>query len=248
MGLKAWLIHSFKGLLREIGPLNKGIEEKKPLIITIDGPVGAGKSTVARLLAQRLGYTYIDSGAMYRALAWKALNSDIDLKDEKALERLALETKIELTTQGEELKTYVDGCDVSHEIRKPLIGQASSVVSALPGVRKILVELQRSLGKQGRVVIEGRDIGTVVFPNADVKFYLNASLEERGRRRHKEVNREEEVSLEEILEEVKRRDSQDMGRTYSPLSKAPDAISIDTTKMGLKDVVETMLKEIQKRI
>lgn len=227
--------------------MNKGIE-KKSLIIAIDGPVGAGKSTVARLLAQRLGYTYIDSGAMYRALALKALNSGIDLQDEKALEDLALETKIELTPQGEELKIYVDGLDVSLEIRKPLVGQASSVVSAIPGVRKIMVELQRSLGKQGRIVIEGRDIGTVVFPNADVKFYLNASLEERGRRKHKEVNREEKLSLEEILEEVKQRDAQDMGRTHSPLLKAPDAISIDTTKMGLKEVVETMVKEILKRL
>ncbi|MBI5167272.1 MAG: (d)CMP kinase [candidate division NC10 bacterium] len=222
---------------------------KKPLTIAIDGPVGAGKSTVAKLLAQRLGYLYVDSGAMYRALAWKALDSGLDLRDTHALADLAHEIRIEIIYQGGDLKVSVDGRDVSQEIRGARVGRASSLVSTFPEVRQRMVELQRKMGSGRGVVIEGRDIGTVVFPDAAVKFYLYASLEERGQRRHRELERRgEDGTLEETLEEIKRRNAQDMGRIHSPLKRAPDAIFIDSTGLSPEEVVEAMMEEIRRLI
>lgn len=219
------------------------------LIIAIDGPVGAGKSTAARLLARRLGYHYIDSGAMYRALAWKALQEGIGLDDERRLRRLAHATAITLEPSGDREMIFVDGQEISRQIREREVEQASSKISTLATVRREMVARQRGLATQGGVVMEGRDIGTVVFPDADVKFYLEARLEMRARRRYLEA-RSVGVTrgLQELAEEIKVRDARDMGRRASPLRKADDAITIDTTTLDVLQVVEAMEEEIRRKV
>jgi len=216
------------------------------LIIAIDGPVAAGKSTVARLLAQRLGYCHIDSGAMYRALAWKACATGVDLTDEKALLALLERTAISLEPSGEGIRVLVDGEDVTERLRSPDIDAASSLASTHPLVRKQMVELQRAMGAGGGVIMDGRDIGTVVFPQASVKFYLAAALQERGRRRFRQTHGDS-GTLEATIEEVKARDRRDMERTASPLKPAPDAIWIDTTSLSREEVVERMLDVIRRK-
>ena len=216
------------------------------LIIAIDGPVAAGKSTAARLLAQRLRYCHIDSGAMYRALAWKALTVGVDLTDEKVLLTLLERTALSLKPSGEGLRVLVDEEDVTERLRSPEIDAASSMVSIHPLVRKQMVELQRQMGAGGGVVMDGRDIGTVVFPQASVKFYLAAALEERGRRRFQQVPGDL-GTLGATIEEVKTRDRRDMERSTSPLMPAPDAIWIDTTSLTPEEVVERMLVDIRRK-
>ena len=219
------------------------------LIIAVDGPVGAGKSTAARLLAERLGCRYIDSGAMYRALAWKALQMDLDLEDERPLMRLIGETSIALERSGDGLVVLVDGQDVSREIRTPEVEHASSKISTLAGIRRVMVARQRQMASQGGVVMDGRDIGTVVFPDADVKFYLEARLEERAKRRYLEARRAGVAGdLVKFTEEVKLRDARDMGRSASPLRKAEDAVTIDTTDLNVFQVVAAMENEINRRV
>jgi len=219
------------------------------LIIAVDGPVGAGKSTAARLLAERLGCRYIDSGAMYRALAWKALQMDLDLEDERPLMRLIGETSIALERSGDGLVVLVDGQEVSREIRTPEVEQASSKISTLAGIRRVMVARQRQMASQGGVVMDGRDIGTVVFPDADVKFYLEARLEERAKRRYLEARSAGVAGdLEKFTEEVKVRDARDMGRSASPLRKAEDAVTIDTTDLNVFQVVAAMENEINRRV
>jgi cytidylate kinase len=222
-----------------------GVPPHLHLIIAIDGPVAAGKSTVARLLAQRLGYCHIDSGAMYRALAWKARKAGVDLTDEKALLMLLERTALSLTSSGEELRVWVDGEDVTEQLRSPDIDAASSIVSTHPLVRKQMVERQREMGAGGGVIMDGRDIGTVVFPQAPVKFYLAAAVEERGRRRLRQTPGDA-GTLEATIEEVKARDRRDMERSASPLQPAPDAIWIDTTSVTPEEVVERMLDHIRR--
>lgn len=219
------------------------------LIIAIDGPVGAGKSTAARLLARRLGYHYIDSGAMYRALAWKALQEGVGLDDERRLRRLAHAIAITLEPSGDREMIFVDGQEISRQIREREVEQASSKISTLAVVRREMVARQRALATQGGVVMEGRDIGTVVFPDADVKFYLEARLEMRARRRYLEA-RSAGVTrgLQELAEEIKVRDARDMGRRASPLRKADDAITIDTTTLDVLQVVEAMEEEIRRKV
>jgi cytidylate kinase len=219
------------------------------LVIAVDGPVGAGKSTAARLLAERLGCRYIDSGAMYRALAWKALQMDLDLEDERRLMRLLGDTSIALEGSGDGLIVLVDGQDVSREIRTPEVEQASSKISTLSGIRRVMVARQREMASQGGVVMDGRDIGTVVFPDADVKFYLEARLEERAKRRYLEARRAGGAGdLEKFTEEVKVRDARDMGRSASPLRKAEDAVTIDTTGLNAFQVVAAMENETNRRV
>ena len=219
------------------------------LIIAVDGPVGAGKSTAARLLAERLGCRYIDSGAMYRALAWKALQMDLDLEDERPLMRLIGETSIALERSGDGLVVPVDGQDVSREIRTPEVEHASSKISTLAGIRRVMVARQRQMASQGGVVMDGRDIGTVVFPDADVKFYLEARLEERAKRRYLEARRAGVAgNLVKFTEEVKMRDARDMGRSASPLRKAEDAVTIDTTDLNAFQVIAAMENHINRRV
>ncbi|MBF8297762.1 MAG: cmk [candidate division NC10 bacterium] len=219
------------------------------LVIAVDGPVGAGKSTAARLLAERLGCRYIDSGAMYRALAWKALQMDLDLEDERRLMRLLGDTSIALEGSGDGLIVLVDGQEVSREIRTPEVEQASSKISTLASIRRVMVARQREMASQGGVVMDGRDIGTVVFPDADVKFYLEARLEERAKRRYLEARRAGGAGdLEKFTEEVKVRDARDMGRSASPLRKAEDAVTIDTTGLNAFQVVAAMENETNRRV
>jgi cytidylate kinase len=218
----------------------------RDLIIAIDGPVAAGKTTAARLLARRLGYCHIDSGAMYRAVAWKALKQGIDLSDPLALVNLLSQTTLELRPSGEGFLVLVDGADITGALRSPKIQAAASVLSVHASVRETLVEKQRELGAQGGVVMDGRDIGTVVFPDAAMKFYLTASLDERGRRRFRE-SPQELGTIETTLEEVAKRDRRDTERVASPLKPAPNAILIDTTLLGPEEVVRQMEAEIHRK-
>ncbi len=219
-------------------------------IIAIDGPVGSGKSTAARLLANRVGYAYLDTGAMYRAIGWKAYTTGVAL-DEGDLERLCANTRLEMELSAGKQRIVIDGKDVTAEIRTPEISRMASLVSRFASVRSYLVRLQRTTGltwagQYGGVVVEGRDIGTVVFPDAPVKFYLDADIKERGRRRWEELRDTGlDVDLNETIQGIMKRDESDKGRSVDPLKKAEDAIVIDTTGLVLEDVVERMMKEIQ---
>ncbi|MFQ5846453.1 MAG: (d)CMP kinase [Candidatus Methylomirabilales bacterium] len=217
------------------------------LIITIDGPVGAGKTTAARLLAQRLGYCHIESGAMYRALAWKAIEQGVDLSDPLRLKGLLTQTRLEFRPTAEGFRVVVDGEDITEALQSPNIQAAASLVSVHASIREELVKRQRALGAQGGVVMDGRDIGTVVFPHAAVKFYFTASLDERGRRRFQE-SPHAQGNLEGTLEEVARRDRRDMERVASPLKPAPDAIPIDTTFLSPEEVVGAMEEHIRRTV
>lgn len=218
------------------------------MVIAIDGPSGAGKSTVARVLAERLGYTYIDTGALYRAIGWKARQEGIDPADEQAMERLCMEINVSLANTDGAPGIYVDNQDVSRAIRTPEMGMMASAVSKSPAVRARLLDVQRELGAGGGVVMDGRDIGTVIFPDADVKFYLDASAEERGRRRYRELKEAGlAVDLATITGEIQERDQQDSGRDIAPLSRAADALPIDSSRLSVEDVVIGMLAEVAKR-
>jgi len=219
------------------------------LIIAIDGPVGAGKSTAARLLARRLGYRYIDSGAMYRALAWKALQMGLRLDDEQRLRRLADASSITFETSADRLLVRVDGQEVSRQLREKEVEHASSKISTLASIRSIMVARQREMAVQGGVVMDGRDIGTVVFPDADVKFYLEARLNERARRRYLETRAAGgDRGLKDLAEEIRLRDARDMRRSASPLRKAVDAVTIDTSEFNPSEVVGMMEERIRKRV
>ncbi|CBE68428.1 MAG: (d)CMP kinase [Candidatus Methylomirabilis oxygeniifera] len=218
------------------------------LIIAIDGPVGAGKSTAARLLAQRLSYRYIDSGAMYRALTWKALQEGLDLDDERSVRRLADATAIALEPDGDRERILIDGQDVSRQIREREVEQATSKISIYPSVREVMVARQRHMAAQGGIVMDGRDIGTVVFPDADVKFYLTARLEVRAERRYREVQAAGvSRKISDLTEEIESRDARDMGRCTSPLRKADEAMTIDTSDLPISQVVDAMEEEIRRK-
>jgi cytidylate kinase len=225
--------------------------EKRELIVSIDGPVGAGKSTVARILAKKLGYQYIDSGAMYRAVACAAFREGIDLNDESALSFLINRMKIEFREAHGKMRTYLWDEDISDEIRSPEASQASSRISVLPEVRRRLVALQRQMGEQsdGGVVMEGRDIGTVVFPDADIKFFLDGSPEERARRKHQELRSVGvHTDLSETMREITIRDERDRQRALSPLRPAEDCMVIDSTELEVEQVVHLMLDKIRGRL
>ncbi len=214
------------------------------LVVTIDGPAGAGKSTVARAVARRLGYRLIDTGAMYRALAWSVDRAGLPAEDGSALRRHlgAVEVGID------EDAVYVDGRDVSREIRTPAISELTSRLTTLAPVRDKVTPLQRRLAAAGGVVLEGRDTGTIVCPDADVKFFLDASVEERARRRQAELReRGVDCDLTAVQAEIQARDVQDTTRALAPLRKAPDAIAIDTTGLSLEQVIESILGEIKRR-
>jgi len=211
----------------------------KPLIIAIDGPSGAGKGTVARAVAVRLGYRHVDTGAMYRALAWKALHDGLDLSDEASVAAVAERARFDV----EGGRITIDGHDVATAIRTPEMDRASAMVARHPAVRRVLVARQRSYGQGGGVVMEGRDIGTVVFPDADVKIYLDASPEERARRRAADPahTSSRNTQLSDVATALAERDRSDSTRTASPLAVAPDAVVMDTTGLPVDRVVEQVL-------
>lgn len=215
----------------------------KRLVIAIDGPAASGKSTTAKLVAQRLGYLYVDTGAMYRAMGFKARQLGISLSDAEAVAEMAQNTSIEQKPGPGGAVTYLDGRDVSHEIRTPEASQLASDISTIPAVRRRLVAQQQELGRRGGVVMEGRDITTVVFPDADVKVYMEASVGERARRRQAELARKGIVStLEEIEAQIRARDLQDSTRADSPLTRDAAALVIDTTGLSIEKQVELVLE------
>ena len=217
----------------------------KAKIIAIDGPAGSGKSTVAKEVAKRLGFLYVDTGAMYRALTLKAINKGLNLKDEKALIALSENMDIELKTLDGSLKVYLDKHDVTDEIRSMKVTTSVKHLASLSGVRINMVELQRRLSRKAAsgAALEGRDIGTVVFPDALHKFYLDATVETRVGRRFDELKEKGvSVSREEIKDDVMTRDKTDMTRLAGPLKKAADAVVIDTTGMAVNEVVERIIK------
>src|SRR5918993_297173 len=212
----------------------------RPLIIAIDGPSGAGKGTVARAVAAQLGYRHVDTGAMYRALAWKAVYEKLALEDESALAALAGRAVIDVSDGV----VRVDGHDVKQAIRTPEIDRAAAAVARQPAVRDVLVRKQREMGVRGAVVMEGRDIGTVVFPAADLKIYLDASPEERARRRATDPSHaagKGAAAVQEVASALAERDRSDSTRTASPLALAPDAVHIDTTGVAIEEVVRRVL-------
>jgi len=214
--------------------------------IAIDGPSGAGKSTVARKVAQRLGYLYIDTGAMYRAVGLKVTREQLPWGQADAIVEAARRARIELRAGPRGLRVILDGADVSEAIRTEAVGQAASRVSSIPGVRKILVRAQQDLGRRGGVVMEGRDIGTKVFPEAELKIFLDASENTRARRRFTQNrHKREALNLEGVLEEIRQRDRRDRERADSPLVQARDALYLDTSNQTVDEVVETILKRVQ---
>ncbi len=216
------------------------VERARGIIVAIDGPAGAGKSTIARHLARHFGLLNLETGAMYRAFALKALRSDVPLDDAKALEDLARETEICLEPGDEENLVLLDGEDVSGLIRNPTVTEAASRVSIFPAVRAWMVRLQQQVGARGGVVMEGRDIGTVVFPHAEVKIFLDAAPEVRGQRRYEQIGQKGASPApppNEVLRDLRARDERDRNRADSPLKPAPDAVILDSTNMSLEQAL-----------
>ena len=214
----------------------------KNLVIAVDGPAGAGKSTIAKIIADKLNINYIDTGAMYRAVTYKVLQNNIDTTDEQALIEVAKASEIDFKDNN----IYLDGKILKEEIRTPEVSNNVSNVAQIKEVRYLMVDVQREIGNRSSVILDGRDIGSYVFPNADYKFFLNASPEERGERRYKElVKKGYETTLEEVIKDVIRRDEIDSNREFAPLVKADDAIEIDTTGKSIEGVVEDVISKIK---
>jgi cytidylate kinase len=218
---------------------------RKKVVVAIDGPAGAGKSTIARRVAQKLGFTYIDTGAMYRAVALWAMRQGVDLSDMHRMEQLALAAEIELSPG----RINLNGEDVTDAIREPEVSNSASKVAVIPGVRRAMVAKQRAIGERSSVVMEGRDIGTVVFPNAEIKIFLDANPAERVRRRFEEGQaRGESVSQDALAQQMAERDRRDSTRADAPLTQAPDAIYLDSTPLTIDEVEEAILRIVRGRV
>lgn len=219
------------------------------MVIAVDGPAGAGKSTVAKRLARDLGFTYLDTGAMYRALTLKAIEQGIDFNDAGVLAEMASTTSVDLKYSGDSpLKVLLDGRDVSVEIRQPRITRVVSDLAKVKEVRQILVEIQRKLGRSKDSILDGRDIGTYVFPDAELKFYIDAEFDERVKRRYLELkDSNPALKMEDVAGDLRNRDSIDSSRDFAPLRRAPDAVYIDTTGIGIEDVVSLMSSAVKDR-
>jgi cytidylate kinase len=211
-------------------------------VITIDGPSGAGKGTVSRLLARKLGYKYLDTGALYRAVAWKVKKEKIDPENEEDLKRILKNIKISFNDEA----ITIDGTDVTTEIRTAEIGELSSRVSAKSIVRKKLFSIQREICLQGKVVIEGRDTGTTIFPESENKFFLDADIKERARRRYEELKlKDPGITFEATLEDIKKRDARDSSRKDSPLIRTNDMVYIDSTNLSIEEVVAKIMENLK---
>nr|WP_314495337.1 (d)CMP kinase [uncultured Peptostreptococcus sp.] len=214
------------------------------LVIAIDGPAGAGKSTISKLIAKNLGINYIDTGAMYRAITYKCIKEDIDINDIQRVVDLCSRTDVDFVDNN----IYLDGQRLDEEIRTLQVSSRVSDVAKIPQVREFLLEKQREIGKRSDVILDGRDVGTHIFPDTKYKFFLNASAQERGRRRYQElIDKGQSVALEEIIEDIKKRDHIDSTREVAPLVKADDAIEVDTTSMTIDQVV-TYISDMVRRI
>ncbi|CEN86886.1 cytidylate kinase [[Clostridium] sordellii] len=214
----------------------------KNLVIAVDGPAGAGKSTIAKIVADKLNINYIDTGAMYRAITYKVLTNNIDINDENAIVEIAKNSDIDFKDNN----IYLDGKILKEEIRTPQVSHNVSNIAQIKDVRHLMVDVQRDIGNKSSVILDGRDIGSYVFPNADYKFYLVASPEERGERRYKElIKKGYETTLDEVINDVIRRDEIDSNREFAPLVKAKDAIEIDTTGKNIDNVVESVISKIK---
>ena len=217
------------------------------MIIAIDGPAGSGKSTVARIVAEKLNFRYIDTGSMYRSVAWKSLQKKTVLKNEAAVADIASKIKIELVPDEDGQLVFVDGKNITDQLKVEEISRGAAIVAAQPLIREIMTNKQRKLGAHGKVVMDGRDIGTVVFPQADKKFFLDADSKERGRRRFAELeekNQAKNTDLSTIIKQIVQRDYEDRNRKIAPLKQAKDAMLIDTTHLSIDQVVEEIIKII----
>lgn len=219
----------------------------KRMVITIDGPAGAGKTTVSKRLAERLAYRYVDTGALYRGVAYEAKAAGIGSDDDDALEKLCASLDLNLALSEQGLRLISNGVDISEKIRTPEMSMMASAVSARKTVRDYLLGLQRKLGREKAVVFEGRDMGTVVFPEADVKFYLDASPEIRAYRRFLEMGSDKTVSLEDVEKDIRKRDANDSSRALAPLKPAEDAVIIDATPLGIDAVLDRMMAHIKSK-
>lgn len=223
------------------------MESNKNIAVAIDGPAGAGKSTIAKLISKKLKIVYLDTGAMYRAVALKAIRQNIDTSDGEKLSELVKDINIKVEYIDEEQRIYLDGEEVSDFIRTPEVSLGASNVAVIPEVRIKMVELQRKIASKCSVVMDGRDIGTYVLPNATLKIFLNASIDERAKRRYNEQLSKgiRDVSFEDVKKDIIYRDKNDSGRAFAPLAKAQDAIELDTTVMSIDEVVKKILEHIE---
>lgn len=225
------------------------MKNQRPDVITIDGPAAAGKSTIGKAVAEKLGYRYLDTGAMYRAVTWIALQREVDVDDETAVTELSEHIEIDITAptndDGRQYTVFVDGRDVTWALRRPEVDANVSAVAAYPGVREAMVAQQRRIASDGDAVVVGRDIGTVVLPDAEFKIYLDASVEERARRRCKErLDRGENADYDAILRDMRRRDQRDSSRAMSPLRPADDAVIVNTDGLSATEVIDAVMEMV----
>ena len=227
----------------------QGLMNTHKIAVAVDGPAGAGKSSISKIVAKKLGYLYIDTGAMYRSVTWAVLHNHIDVNNQKAVEALLPELDLTMEASDDSCKVFISGQDVTDFIRTPQVNNAVSIVASYKGVRQYLVERQRLMAEAGGVILDGRDIGSVVLPNAELKIYLTASVEARAMRRYLEVKGTvNEQTLEDIKDSVMQRDDMDKNRKESPLIQVEDAVLVDSSEMTFDETVEHILHLVQERI